>query len=190
MINIILNYLQIYFPQIIGYALLVLITGLVVWKTAKFYFATKQLHNDFPSIKTLLSDIKTGFTTLNQVLLEKQVISQSCFSQAKSPRQLNPIGEKMYKESGAEALFNLVKGELLAELSKKTFDSFLELERESLNVVLAKMDDTRFKGIQNFAFEHSIFEGNNLTYTDILHVISLKLRNEYLTNHPDNTLAS
>ncbi|MDP3957533.1 MAG: hypothetical protein Q8Q10_03475 [bacterium] len=123
---------------------------------------------------------------MNNVLLEKQVISHSCYSQENSPRVINPLGQKLYEQSGAKDLMEKVKGKLLKELeTNKKIDSLLELERESLNTMLNRMDDKEFKNIQNFAFEHPKFEGNPLTFTDILFVMALVLRDLYRGKHPE-----
>ena len=126
-IQYILDLLFKYYPQIAGYAFFLALAVYITYKATTFYIKTSKLHTEFPSVQILLTEIKSSFATLNQVLLEKQVISQSCFSQAKSPRQLNDIGMKLYKDSGADSLFVLVKDELLTELDTKRFDSFLEL---------------------------------------------------------------
>jgi hypothetical protein len=175
-------------PQIATYVLVALVVGIVVWKTAVFYVNTKKATSKFPAIEISLGKIDKGLTTLNQILLEKSVISQSCYSNENSPRVISDIGKKLYSESGAEKLFNIIKPELVAELEQKKFDSLLELERESLNVLIDKMNDPRFKDIQNFAFEHPTFEGSPLTYTDILFIMSLNLRDDYRQKYPESNL--
>jgi len=74
-----------YFPQIAGYAIVALIVGFVVWKVANFWIETNKSVGKLPAIETTLKRIEQGFLTLNQVLLEKTVISQSCFSNENSP---------------------------------------------------------------------------------------------------------
>ena len=177
-----------YFPQIGAYTLIALVVGLIVWKAASFYIKTQNTVSKFPMIETVLSKIDKGFTTLNQVLLEKQVISQSCYSNENSPRVVNEIGKKLFKESGAEELFEKIKEELMSELESKKFDSLLELERSCLNVLLEKMNDNRFKNIQNFAFQNPKYEGLPLSYTDMLFVMALMLRDYYREKYPESNL--
>ncbi|MDP3785278.1 MAG: hypothetical protein Q8R12_04415 [bacterium] len=177
-----------YFPQISGYFIVALVVGMFVWKLCAFYIRTNTATKKIPLIESLLSKIDRGFNTLNQILLEKSVISQSVYSSANSPRTINALGQKLFTDSGAEILFERIKTGLMAELEGKTFGSLLELERECLNLFLGKMNDPEFKNIQNFAFEHPTFGDNPLTYTDILFVMSLKLREEYRTKHPTSNL--
>ena len=54
--------------------------------------------------------------------------------------------------------------------------------------MLQKRNDQKFKGIQNFAFEHPNFEDKSLTYTDILFILSLKLRDDFIKTHPNSKL--
>lgn len=206
MIDYILQKLFEYYPQVSTYFIIILVVVFVVYKFTIFYKDTKDNNRKFGEIEGSLNKIDEdnnkkfgeiegslnridkGFTTLNQILLEKNVISKSCYSEENSPRVINKIGLKLYSESGAEKLFDNIKDELLLELEKKHFDSLLELERSSLDVLMDKMNDIRFKDIQNFAFEHPTFDNNPLTYTDLLFIMSLKLREAYREKYPQSNL--
>ena len=174
-----------YFPQIAGYLCSAALLIIVVWKIASFYFKTNAAVQQMNDIGPLLSKISAGFTTLNTVLIEKNIISQSCYSQENSPRVLNDAGKKLLKESGAATLFDSLKEELIKDVEKQEIDSFLEAERSCLNALLEKMDDIRFRDIQNFAYQHPTFDGKALTYTDILFVMALELRDTYIQRHPE-----
>ena len=181
--DVVLKYLIDNYPQIgLGCILLFLICFLV-YKCTKFYLKTKGVCDDFPALKKLLEKIDKGFTTLNQILIEKNVISTSCYSEGNSPRSLNERGEMLYKESGAERLFIQIKDELILELEKRGQDSSLELEANALKVMFDKMNDPEFKDVQNFAYNHPNFNGTSLTYTDILFVMALKLRDAHIEKH-------
>ena len=172
-----------YYPQIAGYGIAAFLLVLATIKIYGFYSKTKQLHTDVPTIRTTLAKIDTGLTLLNSVLLEKTIISQSCYSNDNSPRVVSPLGERLLSESGANAILESVKGEFVLELEAKTIASLLELEKESLNVMLAHRNDMRFKQLQDFAYQHPTFNSTPLTYTDILFVVALKLRDFYRGRH-------
>ncbi len=174
-----------YFPQIGGYTALIFIVGIFVYYFTKFYLETKKTNKSLPNIEATLTRIDKGFSTLNQVLLETNIISNSCYSVSNSPRVLNEAGKKLYQQSGAETLFERLKNELLKALEEKHLDSLLELEKESLNVLLSRMNGVEFKDVQSFAFQHPTFEENNLNYTDILFVMSIKLRDFYREKYPE-----
>ncbi len=190
MIDVIVQKLIEFFPQISVYFIIVIVVMFVTYKMTVFYINTKKATSKFPKIEDTLNRIDKGFTTLNQILLEKNVISRSCYSEENSPRAINPLGLRLFSESGAEKLFNSIKDELLTKLEKKKFDSLLELERSSLDVIIENMNDYRFKDVQNFAFQHPTFNGNPLTYTDILFVMSLRLRDTYREKHKNSNLDS
>jgi hypothetical protein len=182
---------------------------LIIFTTIKintFYLKTTDLHSDVAGlntkvqglddkvsglngkvskVETLLAKIDLGFTLLNKALLGKSVIDVSCYSNDHSPRTVNALGEKLFQESGADNIFALAKDELILELESKTIRSMLELQGESLNVMLAHWDDPRLKLLQDFAYQHPTYNKTPLAYTDILFVIALKLRDAYHDRHPN-----
>ncbi|MBI2444213.1 MAG: hypothetical protein HYV42_03165 [Candidatus Magasanikbacteria bacterium] len=172
-------------PQAAIYAAIILVVGLLVYHFTKFWVATNKTNQALPEIQASLIKIDRGLNTLNKVLLEKNIISQSCYSNVNSPRALNDLGRRLLPASGADRLLAQQAGAFLNELEQKPYDSPLEVEREALNLLLAKMDDAEFRELQNFAYNHPQFDGKPLTYTDILFVMSLVLRDQYLARHPE-----
>lgn len=183
MIETTFTFLGTYYPQVLGYALLVFIVAWLASKTTTFYAKTAKLHTDMPIMQTTLIRIDRGLSTLNTVLLERTIISQSCYSGGSSPRTVSALGKDLLRESGADKIFEADKNDLVAELETKTINSLLELEKEALNVMLAHRDDLNYKPLQDFAFQHPTYKNTPLTYTDILFVIALKLRDFYRTRH-------
>lgn len=184
-----------YFPQIAGYGILAIVVGYISVKATQFYMKTNGLHSSVGGLdvavtgmKTTLDSIHTGLTTLNNVLLEKTVISTSCYSVGNSPRILNASGLKVYNESGAKPLLESKKNELMKELELKTYNSFLEVERESFKVLLDRMSEPDFSVVQDFAYQHPQFENQALTYSDILYIMSIVLRDAYKEKHPELNL--
>lgn len=89
------------------------------------------------------------------------------------------------KESSGNVVFETKKDGLLLELEQKQINSLLELEKESLNTVLAHRDDLDYKPLQDFTFQHPTFKDSPLTYTDLLFIVALKLRDFYRAKHPE-----
>ena len=176
-----------YYPQIAVYGIILFLVVVITIKATDFYSQTRRLHADMPTVQTTLTKIDTGLTLLNNVLLEKTIISQSCYSNGNSPRVISSLGIQLLNESGANPIFEAIKGEFVMELEAKTINSLLELEKESLNVMLVHRDEARFKPLQDFAYQHPTFNDMPLTYTDLLFVVALKLRDFYRTRHPDLT---
>ncbi len=155
----------------------------------KFVVRTNHTNSAFPKIERMLRRINMGLMTLNNVLLEREIIKQSCYSGTDSPRTVNSLGEKLFKESGAGLLFETLKPDFMNALREKQFNSLLELERQCLNVLMEARDRPEFKRVQNFAFEYPIFQGSPLTYSDILFVMALKLRDVYRKAYSEKNLA-
>jgi len=173
------------FPQYWGFFVaMILVVIITIWLVIN-YLKIKGVCDNFPDIKKLLNHVDKSLSVLNSILIEKNVISNSFYSEAHSPRQLNAVGKKLYSESGAEALFTSLYDELLSDLEKRTPASFLDVESKSLAVLLDKMNDSKLKELQDFAYNHPNFEGNALTFFDILYVMSLNLRNKYLEKHQE-----
>jgi hypothetical protein len=186
MLDIILNFLISYYPQIAIYAIVILATGFLVFKVTKFCSDTNKVcKNDFPAMAITLKSIESGFDKLNSILMEKNVINTSCYSQSHSPRVLNLSGKKLYIESGAEKLLNSLLDSLLSELETMSFDSPLEVERACLKLFIQKMENPEFNEVQTFAYNHPSFEDTPLAYSDILFVMALMLRDKYFEKHPE-----
>lgn len=183
MMDSIFNFIGAYHPEFFQDIILLAAVAFAASKITTFYLKTVKLHEDMPAMRTTLARIDKGFALLNSVLLEKTVISRSCYSQEASPRAINTLGEQLLRESGAREVFETKKFDLLRELERMPIDSRLALEREAMNLMLAHRDDEDCRPLQDFAFEHPTFNGKPLTYADILFVIALKLRDFYRTRH-------
>ena len=169
-------------------ALYLTVLYFVIWITIKinsFYMKTSELHTKVPNMERLLAKIDIGLTLLNRALLNKSVIDESYYSSDHSPRAVNVLGEKLLKESGADVIFTSIKNTLVNELELKPIDSLLQLQTESLNVLLAHWDDPLFKPLQNFVYQHPTYNNTPLGYTDLLFVVALKLRDYYISEHPE-----
>lgn len=185
----------------IGVFALVLIVIATI-RITTFVNKSNKIHEEFPGVKTDLGKLKTdlkclpeiqasmskmhtALSSLNTVLLDKQLINTTCYASSNSPLALNTAGNNLIKESGADVIFESMKKELIEDLLAKDVKSLLQLERASLALLFSKMDDPRFKQLQDFAFEHPTFENNSLSFSDILFVMSLVLRDSYRSQHPE-----
>lgn len=169
-------------------ALYLVVLYFVVWITIRintFYLKTSELRTKVPNMERLLAKIDAGLSSLNDTLLGKSIIDKSCYSRDRSPRTVNELGEKLFKESGADAVYLSMEEELAQELALKPIKSLLQLQTESLNVMLAHQDDSAFLPLQNFVYQHPTYNDTPLAYTDVLFVMALKLRDFYLTKHPN-----
>ena len=51
-------------------------------------------------------------------------------------------------------------------------------------MLLLHRDEPRFRLLQDFVYQHPTFNAKPLTYTDILFMVALKLRDFYRERHP------
>jgi hypothetical protein len=193
----ILNILEKYYPPIGGFASLVIIVSIISIKSYQFYsrtksvnnvfeLRTKKVDNTFKEISERLNKLSKGLEMTNTILLEKKFIDNSCYSESHSPVQMSLLGKELYQQSGAKELMEELSEKLLAELeSDFQQDTALEVQRNSLRILLEKMDEREFRSLQKFAYNNPVFNDNPLTYSNILFVTSLELRNRYLERHPD-----
>lgn len=179
------NFLMQRYPAIAIALFVLLLVIVATWKFCAFYSKTQNTMKEIPDIKKMLQNIHTGLLSLNSILIEKSVIGQSCYSSANSPRALNDVGKRLLEQSGADKLLEDKKEVLISELEKQKVDTLLRLEQLSLQVLIYKMNRPEFKALQDFAFQNPAFDGNPLSYIDILYVMSLALRDEYRNKHPE-----
>lgn len=115
-------------------------------------------------------------------------------SQKNSPRILNENGLIVSKEFGCESFFNENKEWLVAELSK--FSPKTPLDAETCGTIALRIasSDSRFNDIKNKIYNSAALElltedGTSrkfeITLEDILFILSLYLRDEYLRLHPE-----
>lgn len=190
MLDSIFQKLSEYYPQIATYFIIVLVVAYTVFKLTCFYKDTKGATSKFPGMETTLNKIDRGLDKLNQSLLDNKLIKSSCYSNENSPRVVNDLGKKLLEESGANKLMDKIGKELMTDLESRQFDSLLEMERSAYDVITDKMNDVRFKDVQNFVFEYPSFDNHPLTYTDLLFAMSLKLRDKYREKHQNSDLES
>ncbi len=185
MISTICNYLLEH-QGIVGITVVIaIIVFLIGWKLSEFYNETKKVNKSFPEIKDKLSSIDSSLNTLNTILIEKEIIKSSIYSQANSPRIVNESGKKVYQQSGAKNILEENSNNLINELEKLDNRSLLKLEQNCLKVMISKMNTDEFKPIQDFAFQNPNFQDKPLTYTDILYIMSIYLRDIYINKHPE-----
>jgi hypothetical protein len=180
-----LNFLIQDYQQVALYLVALYSVIFITVKITTFYNKTSELHTKVPNMERLLEKIDTGLAALNDALLGKSIIDKSYYSRDHSPRNVNELGEQLFKESGAETAFASIKDSLTEELSLKQINSLLQLQMGSLNVMLAHRDDPLLKPLLDFAYEHPTYHNTPLDYTDILFVVSLKLRDYYISKHPE-----
>jgi len=131
-----------------------------------------------------LNNIKNNISSLLEFKNWATKFIDSQLFQAKSPLSLTTKGEKLIKESGFKAIFEIVKSELAKELLEKMapktrYDA--QEKARSFMDDLSRKDYESFLPIKTYAFE----KGED--YAQILRAGSILLRDYYLQIHPEIT---
>lgn len=115
-------------------------------------------------------------------------------SQKNSPRVLNKNGELVSTTFGCEPFFNSNKDWLISELSKFSPKTPLDVESCGIIALRVASSDNRFNDIKNKIYNSAAIElltdkgvskKYEITLEDILFILSLYLRDEYLRLHPE-----
>lgn len=115
-------------------------------------------------------------------------------SQKNSPRVLNDNGLIVSQVFGCESFFSDNKEWLVSELSKFSPKTALDVETYGTMALRIASSDKRFNDIKNKIYNSAALElktedGKSkryeITLEDVLFVLSLYLRDEYLISHPE-----
>lgn len=115
-------------------------------------------------------------------------------SEKKSPRRLNKMGEKFYKELDGENFLEAHKDSLFEVIDSLAPKTAYDVELYSLRALQIKSDEDFFNEYKLYVYNAPTFEiedenGNTkpyeLTLSDICYILSLPLRDMYLETHPD-----
>ena len=68
-ISLVLDFLEKHYPQVLTYAIVIVLVAFLVYKTTKFYIETKIDCGEIPDIKKLLTKIDGCLNILNKLLL-------------------------------------------------------------------------------------------------------------------------
>lgn len=186
--------------------LLVIIIGVAVaaWRIACVFTLWKESHKNMheeanrkfeenekkhKELADINKNILSRLDTLERYLIKNGGADYNTFTQMNSPRQLNPKGRKLYKESGAENFLLNKKDVLLrmlsSEMNKIRVKTALDVEMCAQRLCYDISGNEDFKPIKDFIYTHPIFEGANVSINTISMLMGLELRNEYLKLHPE-----
>jgi len=133
--------------------------------------------------KTLDEDIRPSLRSLS----EKVIIlwAEGGYAKSHSPITLNDDGVKVYNTINGESILTGLYPQLKKALDNKSPKSALDVENFSFDVLIAFKDDEIFKQVKDFVYNNPNFNNKKLSFTDCLFIISLKLRDKYLSEHQE-----
>lgn len=118
----------------------------------------------------------------------------SIFSEKYSPRKLNGNGLKLYEQAHGEDFLNANAQFLLSEIENTHPKTALDVENLSLAVLYANSNKDIFNSLKNWIYIAPAIEIQNkdgvstmrdISLDDVLYVLSIPLRDRYLSIHPE-----
>lgn len=129
-------------------------------------------------------------TKIKTVLVEKYPKSSSVFSIKSSPRKLNPTGEKLFAAIKGEQFLKDNKERLFGYISDNSPLVALDVEQLSNAACLSLVSTPAFNSLKNYVYNEPTWtlpDGKqyDITINDICFVLGLRLRDMYLSEHPE-----
>jgi len=132
----------------------------------------KNEHND---ILSQTNEILRRIDLLERFLIKNGNANYNEFTQMNSPIQLNPLGRRLFEDSGADNFLNDKKEALLrilsSELSKIKNVTALDVQNCAYKICTDLSDNNDFKAIKDFIFVHPIYEEKRLSVGTICALI-------------------
>lgn len=151
-----------------------------------------KLENNIDSMKQDLVTIRALVETqYNNRNYNKQ---RRTFSQKHSPRMLNTNGQKLYQDIQGEDFLKEHKDYFFGYISSRNPQTAYDVEQLANLACVSSVTNSFFNKMKDFVYNASSMEitdadGNKTTYditlSDICFVLSLPLRDMYLSEHPD-----
>ena len=149
---------------------------------------------DIDSIKDDIKSIKSDVVVIKSLLAMKHRDAASIFSIKNSPRQLNDMGNKLLKDLQGAEFLKKNKDFLFAQIDASSPKTALDVENAAHAVCIACTDNEIFNGIKDFIYNAPSYtipssdgqaKSYDLSLPDACFVLSLPLRDMYLSAHPE-----
>ena len=187
--NAILSYLLNAAPEIA----LALIIGFIAWKVSKRLTKTD---NHFTKIDDAISDLQKDVTAIKNDLSDVQLFITSKYPSAlgtfvtkNSPLTLNEFGKKLYEECGGKSFLEANQVLLLKKIEEKYPKTALDVETYAKEVLFPLTQNDIFKTIKVGVYNSPAWKIGDKDYTitlgDVCFVLSIPLRDKYLSLHPE-----
>lgn len=190
---------------------LILVVAGIVWLVAKKWFSLqhemknqnvkisetgnklKGCESRIDKIDEAISAIKEDLAIIRTHLIEKDSKAAKVFSGKASPRKLNDMGERVYKEFGGPDFLNKNQDFLFKMIEEKKPQTALDVENVSLEVLYKCVENDIFNDVKVLVYNSKAItiqeKGKEpteyaLTMNDICFIFSIELRDRYLATHP------
>lgn len=129
-------------------------------------------------------------TKIKTILVEKFPRAFSVFSMKMSPRKLNETGEKLFAAINGEQFLNEQKDSLFAYITANNPFVALDVEQLANAACMSLVPTPVFNSLKNYVYNEPTWtlpDGGkyDITIDDVCFVLSLRLRDMYLSAHPE-----
>lgn len=177
----------------------VLKTDVAVLKTDVAVLKTDvaALKTDVAALKIDVESLKREVFSIKNFLILKYEDALVFFSLKNSPLNLSDFGNLILKEINGMEFIHNNKESLFSKIDDEKPRTALDVETSALMTCLSYCNEEEFDNIKNFVYnspEYSIKDnkGNDKKYilrlTDVCFILSIPLRDLYLSQHPEITL--
>jgi hypothetical protein len=133
-----------------------------------------------------IQDIKDGIDRIEKFLiLQFGAETAGIFMTNHSPTSLTASGVNLLNESGGKKLIDENLDFFIAELHNTLSKTAPDAENNAFEVIFKNSDNKNFKGIKDFIYNHSVYEGSQINLTAIVKISSIYLRDKYFEKYPD-----
>lgn len=170
-------------------------------KIDKLASGLSDVKNDLEKVKRDVTGLKQDVTLIRQdidkivlILANKFPKTLDLFGMKKSPRRLNPMGEKLFNDIQGEKFLNENKNLFFEYIDKECPKTALDVETVAFLACNALSANEIFNDIKSFVYNSPEMEvedrnGEKLMYEitmgDICFILGIPLRDMYLNEHPE-----
>lgn len=171
----------------------------VVWLIAKFYYQRfKKTENKVAELPCAVrgeqyNQIKEDLLQIKMFLMAKNPKTATIFSVKMSPRKLNEEGLKLLEEIHGNEFLTANSALFINAMRVKNPQTALDVEVCARDVLIESLNSEIFNELKHWVYNSPTrqinISGNvedySVTLGDICFVLSLPLRDKYLTLHPE-----
>lgn len=153
-----------------------------------------DLKADMQGLKRDMQDVKIDMAAIKSLLMMKYKDIAPAFSQKRSPRQLNETGLRLFEDIDGKTFLEKNRDFFFMKIDECKPNTALDVENAAYFACMAYTDNEIFNGLKNFVYNSPSYlikaeDGTerkyDLTLPDICFVLSLPLRDQYLSAHPE-----
>lgn len=176
--------------------------GFLVWWCSAIYHKIKRVehlpcndHSDrMGSLEKTMADIREDLAIIKSVLIQKHPTSANVFSMKKSPRRLNDMGEWLFDQVKGKDFLEKNKGFFFGKIDDEHPSTALDVENAAHIACSSSTGESIFSDIKSFVYNAPSIDipdaetgtrKYDITLGDVCFVLSIPLRDMYLSEHPE-----